>query len=73
MNYFLVFGEFCWLVGPAVPEVSNWNSQFLISVPSLFVAVAWIYVLPKINVTLTVLSSTDWKGRPISMLNSPSF
>lgn len=38
---------------------SNLNSQFLISVPSLLVAVANIYVDPKSRVTLTVLSSTD--------------
>ena len=46
-------------IGAAVPEVSNWNSQFLISVPSLLVAVALIYVDPKTSVTFTVLSSTD--------------
>jgi hypothetical protein len=56
-----------------VPEVSNWNSQFLISVPSLLVAVALIYVDPKTSVTFTVLSSTDWNGLPISILSSPSF
>ena len=43
----------------AVPAVSNWNSQFRISVPSLLVAVALICVLPKTKVTFTVLSSTD--------------
>jgi len=42
----------------ADPAHSNLNSQFLISVPSRLVAVAFICVAPNISVTLTVLSST---------------
>ena len=37
---------------------SKWNSQFLIRVPSLFMAEACIWVLPNFRVTLTVFCST---------------
>jgi len=43
----------------AAPAALNSNSQFLISVPSRFVAVAYMWVDPNNKVTLTVLSSTD--------------